>query len=654
MLRKYNVLDCFAGIGGFSLGFSNSGFNIVAAIEENEKACTIYRNNFPHAQLINEDVNKIDIKELPEFEVLIGWIPTMNLSYAGKAGRKENFENLLFNKEIEIIKSRKPKVFVIESSIRSKNNSYIDNIFENIKSVGYNVISIIVDSEMLSGIPINEKRIYYIGMQKSFGEFDIKIVEQRKKYTFREIMQKKVELGTKYTNYIKSKYSPIINPDTDKVSCNYIYVPFVNDEVGYRRITTIEYARLKGLSNDYLLNSNNNWELYRLIAQSTNVFVAEYIGKQVLDILNRDLDKRDFSSMFNNNEQDKMENKNSNNIKDLTNSKLDRQNILNNELALNEIRQSSNINGIVFEEKLYFTKTMLATFYDIDVRTIERYVAENGDELTANGYEVLKGSRLKKFVEIAISLDAPDMNVGNISNRTSQLAIFDFKSFLNIGMLLVESENARLLRQIMLNIVIDFINKKTGGSTKYINQRDKDFLGAYLQEEDYRREFTDALRDCIDMGQFKYALFTDMIYQSIFKENAKEYREILKLQKKDRTRDTFYAEILDLIASYECGLAEIIKAEYQKQGRKLSNWEVQHLFKEFENLPHWKPLISRARSKMASRDLALRDAFHQQLEAYIKPLEKEEYERFLGVESETIEKLMEENKDVLRRLKERE
>ena len=28
----------------------------------------------------------------------------------------------------------------------------------------------------------------------------------------------------------------------------------------------------------------------------------------------------------------------------------------------------------------------------------------------------------------------------------------------------------------MLDIVIDLINRKTGGGTKYINQRDKDFL----------------------------------------------------------------------------------------------------------------------------------------------------------------------------------
>lgn len=89
----------------------------------------------------------------------------------------------------------------------------------------------------------------------------------------------------------------------------------------------------------------------------------------------------------------------------------------------------------------------------------------------------------------------------------------------------------------MLDIVIDLINQKTGDGTKYINQRDKDFIGAYLQEENYRKEFTDALRDYVDMGNTKYAIFTDIIYQSIFKEKSREYCEILKLQKNDIVND---------------------------------------------------------------------------------------------------------------------
>ena len=337
--------------------------------------------------------------------------------------------------------------------------------------------------------------------------------------------------------------------------------------------------------------------------------------------------------------------------KDLTTSKIDRQNILNNDLAINEIQKKSHLKGIDFENKILFTKSMVASFYEVDERTIERYISSFSEELKLNGYEILRGKRLKEFISAYIKQFGSDINVGT---KITVLGIFDFKAFLNIGMLLAESEKARILRQMMLDIVIDLINKKTGGSTKYINQRDKDFISAYLQEENYRRQFTDALKYYVEDNRFKYAHFTDLIYVSIFKEKAKEYKKILDLKASDKVRDTFYSEILDIIAAYECGLADAIKEEYVKQGRKLSFREVESILEEFENMALWKPLIHRGRIKMASRDMALRDAFHYQLSEYIQPLDKEEYEKFLGAAGEELERLMQENKDVLKRLKERE
>lgn len=216
-------------------------------------------------------------------------------------------------------------------------------------------------------------------------------------------------------------------------------------------------------------------------------------------------------------------------VRDLTTSQVDRQNILNNENAVAEIQNQTGLQGIMFEGRLRFTKAMVASFFEVEVRTIERYVSENIEEISANGYEVIKGKRLKDFLNCVLDQDVPDINVGNISNRTPQIALFDFKAFLNISMLLVESENAKVLRQIMLDIVIDFVNQRTGGSTKYINQRDRDFISAFLQEENYRREFTDALRDYVSMGNSKYAIYTDKIYQSIFREKAQEYKQVLRM-----------------------------------------------------------------------------------------------------------------------------
>ncbi len=336
--------------------------------------------------------------------------------------------------------------------------------------------------------------------------------------------------------------------------------------------------------------------------------------------------------------------------KDLTTSRIDRQNILNNELAVEEIQGKSGVDGVFWDGKLFVTREMTASFFEVDIRTISRYIEQNNDELVANGYEVLKGKKLKSFVDAA-KKTGKDINV---PTKTTVLGVFDFRAFLDLAMLISESDRARALRQLMLDIVIDLINRKTGGGTKYINQRDKDFVFSSLQEDNYRRQFTDALKLYVEDDRYKYAHFTDMIYVSIFREKASEYKKILDLKASDKVRDTFYSEILDIIAAYESGLADALRQEYERKGHVLSRSEVESLFHKFENMALWKPLIQRGRVKMASRDMALRDAFHYQLSEYIQPLDKDEYQKFLGATGDELERLMQENSEVLRRLKERE
>ena len=336
--------------------------------------------------------------------------------------------------------------------------------------------------------------------------------------------------------------------------------------------------------------------------------------------------------------------------KDLTTSRIDRQNILNNEIAIEEIQEKSGLEGVLWKGQIYVTREMTAGFFEVDIRTISRYIEQNNDELVSNGYEVLRGQKLKSFVEAAND-SGKDINV---PTKTTVLGVFNFRSFLNLAMLISESDRARALRQLMLDIVIDLINRKTGGGTKYINQRDKDFVYSSLQEDNYRRLFTDALKLYVEDDRYKYAHFTDMIYVSIFKEKASEYKKILDLKASDKVRDTFYSEILDIIAAYESGLADAIKQKYEQYGRRLTRLEVETLFHQFENMALWKPLIQRGRIKMASRDMALRDAFHYQLSEYIQPLDADEYQKFLGATGDELERLMQENSEVLRRLKERE
>lgn len=337
--------------------------------------------------------------------------------------------------------------------------------------------------------------------------------------------------------------------------------------------------------------------------------------------------------------------------KDLTNSSVHRQNILNNTYALQEIEKATRISGIPFEGKSIVLKEQVAAFFEVTPRTVDNYIEKYGDELRWNGYEVIRGNRLKT---LKLEISARGDNETDFVIKTNVLGIFDFRAFLNLAMLMMESERARLLRQAILDIVIDTINTRTGGGTKYINQRDEDFLRSWFEEENYREQFTDALCNFVDMGNFKYPLYTDKIYVSIFREKAQEYRKVLRLHEKDKVRDTFYAEILDLVASYECGFADVMRKAFTEKRCKLTSWEVDALFADFEKQAHWKPLIEKARSKMASRDLAFRDALHQQLTEYVTPLKREEFERFIGEKSKELAERLEDAKDVMKRLKERE
>ena len=337
--------------------------------------------------------------------------------------------------------------------------------------------------------------------------------------------------------------------------------------------------------------------------------------------------------------------------KDLTNSSTDRQNILNNQYAMSEIRKAVNLSGAVFEGKMIFFKEQVADFFEVTIRTIENYLKHYESELTQNGYEILKGKRLAELKLQLKEAHVTETAFGDM--KIPSIGIFDFRSLLNLAMLMVESDRARIMRQAILDIVIDTINVRTGGGTKYINQRDEDFIQSWFSEECYRKQFTSALNECVDMGPVKYAIYTDKIYLCIFREKASEYREILRLQKHDKVRDTFYSEILDLVASFEYGFADRLISAKQKEGRKLSPWEADRLFFDFSAQAHWKPLIHKARTKMASRDLAFRDALHLQLEEYITPLQAEEFERFLGEKSKELAERLEEAKDVMKRLKER-
>lgn len=336
--------------------------------------------------------------------------------------------------------------------------------------------------------------------------------------------------------------------------------------------------------------------------------------------------------------------------KDLTSSNVSRQNILNNNYAISQLESNLSFGGVYWHNESIFTKVQVAEILEIDVRTIERYLESHSPELIKNGYRVLKGTELKDFKKYV-----SDIDVGDIS-KTPSLGLFSFRTVLNIAMLVTESEKAKAIRSKILDIVIDVMAQKSGGHTKFINQRDEAYLPSAYKEYSYRKEFTDALKNYLEADErWKYSTYTNKIYQVVFLENATEYKKILALKGTDKIRETMYAEVLNAIASFEYGLAVEMKEEFERLGRKLTTKELDELINIASKSPYLLPHINDARAKMASRDLCFRDALHQKLENYIQSVPEGDFDKFLGETSKSLEERLSdpETLAVLKRLKDR-
>lgn len=330
---------------------------------------------------------------------------------------------------------------------------------------------------------------------------------------------------------------------------------------------------------------------------------------------------------------------------DLTQSRIDRDNILNNPIALKEISSMLNLPGMKWQNDIWFTKEFTAVFYGVDIRTIENQISKNIEELTQNGYRVLTSQELQSLRQFV-----PEIDFGH---KTRNLAIISFKAFLNLAMLLQNSPKAKVIRSQILDIVIDVLTEKTGGQRLFINQRDASFLRASYGNSIARKDFTQALNTYVDMSAYKYEYFTNEIYKAIFKENAKEYQKILRLKSRSNLRDTMYSEILTNIASIESGLAYDIEIKAKEKGRKLFKEEVENLILNLTNHPSMKIYIDDSRTKMASRDACFRDAHHTQLQEYINSVDQEDFERFLGEKSKALEDQIDEYIEVFKRLKDK-
>ncbi len=345
--------------------------------------------------------------------------------------------------------------------------------------------------------------------------------------------------------------------------------------------------------------------------------------------------------------------------KDLTNSIIERKNILNNNMAIKAIYDNVGFNGVLFEGKYRFTKNQISQFFDVDTRTIDRLLENNTKELQDNGYEVFKGTQLKNFKMVLgqFILDSKN-NIDSLNqvlkkiNKASILGVFTFKALLNIGMLLKNSIKAQMLRGYIINFVVNSLNKKLVGES--INTQN-DYLKRpnSLYKLSYSEDFHNAIKKYVDEGDINYNQINNRIFLSIFNENAGKYKQMLNLIEKNQEH---YSDVINLIAFYNNGFAKHLFEEYVSKGRKLKIIEVHDSFSRFEKSINSfsEPLKEKANLVMAYHGDSFKDFVNKNIRNRVREAESyNDFNIYLNNQVDVLEQRLEENKDVFKRLKER-
>lgn len=126
-MEQYKVVDLFAGAGGLSLGFAQTGrFSIVAAAENNPDARKTYKRNHKNTRLY-ADVRTIDYDEITEsfgnIDVVIGGPPCQGFSNANRQHSTIiSMNNRLVKEYVRAICELKPRVFVMENVAMLRSN----------------------------------------------------------------------------------------------------------------------------------------------------------------------------------------------------------------------------------------------------------------------------------------------------------------------------------------------------------------------------------------------------------------------------------------------------------------------------------------------------------------------------------------------------
>lgn len=174
------IIDLFCGIGGLSLGFEQSGFEVLYAVDMWEDAVKTYNHNrqenVAHVMSV-EDFNNDVLPALAasnEITGIIGGPPCQGFSTVGKR-EVDDPRNKMYLEFYKAVKLANPDFFVIENvkgMLTLNKGAFVKDLLERF---GENGLGYTISYKLLNaadyGVPQNRYRVFYVGIKNKKIEF---------------------------------------------------------------------------------------------------------------------------------------------------------------------------------------------------------------------------------------------------------------------------------------------------------------------------------------------------------------------------------------------------------------------------------------------------------------------------------------------------
>lgn len=309
----YSMIDLFAGIGGTRLGFQLTGrIKSIFSSEIDKFAIKTYEANYgdtPHG-----DITKIDEKDVPDHDILVGGFPCQAFSQAGKKLGFEDTRGTLFFEIARILREKRPKAFLLENvkNLKGHDKGRTFQVIENtLKELDYEVYNILFKAKDF-GVPQNRERIYIVGFDKrqvgNYADFefpkppmtathlgDILEFSVSDKYTISDTLweghQRRKAEHKKNGNGFGYSLFNADSPYTSTISARYYKdgseILIEQNGKNPRKLTPREASRLQGFPEDFIIPVSDT-QAYKQFGNSVAVPVVNAIAKEILKILDLD------------------------------------------------------------------------------------------------------------------------------------------------------------------------------------------------------------------------------------------------------------------------------------------------------------------------------------------------------------------------------